>query len=97
MKSKISPFSAFKIRDFRLLWLGLLISRIGSEMQVVAVSWQVYLLTGSALSLGIIGLARFLPVLFFSLIDISLFSKINSNTLFLCANYYAKFIEQNVL
>lgn len=68
MKSKISPFSAFKIRDFRLLWLGLLISRIGSEMQVVAVSWQVYLLTGSALSLGIIGLARFLPVLFFSLI-----------------------------
>ncbi|OGG19314.1 hypothetical protein A3D78_05440 [Candidatus Gottesmanbacteria bacterium RIFCSPHIGHO2_02_FULL_39_14] len=68
MKSKISPFSAFKIRDFRLLWLGLLISRIGSEMQVVAVSWQVYLLTGSAFSLGIIGLARFLPVLFFSLI-----------------------------
>lgn len=36
-------------------------------MQVVAVNWQIYLLTGSALSLGLIGLSRFLPVLLFSL------------------------------
>jgi len=57
---------ALRYRDFRLLWLGLLISRIGSEMQVVAVSWHIYLLTGSALSLGIIGLARFIPTIFFS-------------------------------
>lgn len=66
-RSKISPFAALKFRDFRLLWIGLLISRIGSEMQVVAVNWQVYLMTGSALSLGLIGLSRFLPILFFSL------------------------------
>ncbi len=64
---KYSPFAALQFRDFRLLWLGLLISRIGSEMQIVAVNWQIYLLTGSALSLGFIGLARFLPVIFFSL------------------------------
>ncbi len=63
----MSPFVALKFRDFRLLWIGLLISRIGSEMQVVAVNWQVYLMTGSALSLGLIGLSRFLPILFFSL------------------------------
>lgn len=37
-------------------------------MQVVAVSWQIYLLTGNPLSLGLIGLSRFLPVLLFSLI-----------------------------
>ena len=66
-KPKMSPFAALKFRNFRLLWIGLLISRIGSEMQVVAVIWQVYLLTGSALSLGMIGVARFLPILFFSL------------------------------
>jgi MFS family permease len=36
-------------------------------MQVVAVNWQIYLHTSSALSLGFIGLARFLPVLFFSI------------------------------
>ena len=67
MRPRISPFSALRFRDFRLLWIGLLISRIGSEMQVVAVNWQIYLHTSSALSLGFIGLARFLPVLFFSI------------------------------
>lgn len=35
-------------------------------MQVVAINWQIYLLTGSAVSLGLIGLSRFLPVVFFS-------------------------------
>ena len=68
MNSKTSPLIALKFRDFRLLWIGLLISRIGSEMQVVAVNWQVYLLTGSALSLGLIGLSRFLPIILFSLL-----------------------------
>lgn len=61
------PFSALRFRDYRLLWIGLLVSRIGSEMQVVAVSWQIYLLTRSALSLGFIGIARFLPIVFLSL------------------------------
>lgn len=64
---KQSPFIALKFREFRLFWMGLLVSRIGSEMQVVAVSWQIYLLTNSALSLGLIGLARFLPIVFLSL------------------------------
>lgn len=63
MKHKISPFLALQHRDFRLLWLGLFISSVGSEMQVVAVNWHVYLLTKSAFSLGIIGLSRFLPLL----------------------------------
>lgn len=63
---KHSPIIALKFRDFRLLWLGMLISRIGSEMQTVAVGWQMYNLTHSPLSLGLIGLARFLPVLMFT-------------------------------
>lgn len=66
--SKMSPFEALRFRDFRLFWFGYLISRIGSEMQVVAISWHIYLLTGSPLSLGLIGFARFLPVIFFSLL-----------------------------
>lgn len=66
-KHKLSPFSALKFRDFRLLWISFLISRIGSEMQVVAINWHMYSLTGSPLSLGLIGLARFIPVLIFSI------------------------------
>jgi len=56
-------FAALKYRDFRLLSLGLFISRIGSEMQVVAVIWHLYLLTNSPLSIGYIGLARFIPLI----------------------------------
>ena len=64
MKSINSPFTALQFRDFKIYWWAMIISRIGSEMQVVAVNWHVYLLTGSAVSLGIIGLSRFIPVLF---------------------------------
>lgn len=63
----MSPFAALSFRDFRLLWIGLLVSRIGSEMQIVAVNWQIYFLTGSALALGIIGLVRFLPLIVLAL------------------------------
>ncbi|KKP29934.1 MAG: Major facilitator superfamily [Parcubacteria group bacterium GW2011_GWA2_31_28] len=59
---------ALKYRDFRLLWIGLLLSAIGSQMQIVAITWHVYLVTKSALSLGYIGLARFIPLIIFAFI-----------------------------
>src|SRR3989338_5825126 len=65
---KSSTFSVLRHRSFRLFWMGHLISRIGSEMQVVAIIWQVYILTNSPFSLGLIGLSRFLPIIIFSLI-----------------------------
>lgn len=65
---RINPFSALQYRDFCLLWFGLLISAIGSQMQIVAIIWHVYTLTKSPLSLGLIGLARFLPLIFFAFI-----------------------------
>jgi MFS family permease len=40
---------------------------VGAEAQSVAVAWQVYQLTHSALDLGLTGLALFLPGLFFML------------------------------
>lgn len=68
MKKIGESFEALRYRNFRLLWLGMFISRIGSEMQIVAVGWQMYILTQSAVSLGLIGLFRFLPLIIFSLL-----------------------------
>jgi MFS family permease len=34
--------AALRHRDFRLLWLGQLISITGSQMQIVAVDWHIY-------------------------------------------------------
>jgi MFS family permease len=63
-----SSFSSLKHRDFRLLWGGQFISMIGSQMQLVAINWHVYLLTHSALALGLVGLVRVIPIILCSLI-----------------------------
>lgn len=60
-------FNALRHRDYRLLWFGLLVSVAGSQMQNVAINWHTYELTGSALALGGLGLARLVPIVFFSL------------------------------
>jgi MFS family permease len=59
--------AAFHSRDFRLYQTARLLVILGAEAQSVAVAWQVYQLTHSALSLGNTGLALFLPGLFFML------------------------------
>lgn len=61
-------FPALKYHDFRLLWIGQLISLAGTEMQMVTINWHIYTLTHSALALGLVGLTRFTPIVFFSLI-----------------------------
>ena len=63
-----SAFAALRHRDFRLLWLGQIISVTGSQMQFVAINWHVYLLTKSALALGLVGLFRGAPIILCSLI-----------------------------
>ncbi len=55
-------------RRFRLLWLGLLISIAGSQMQLWALFWHIRTITDQPIALGAIGLARILPVIIFSLI-----------------------------
>ncbi|HEU4431777.1 MAG TPA: MFS transporter [Pyrinomonadaceae bacterium] len=60
-------FAALRYRDFRLLWLGLIVSVTGSQMQFVAINWHVYLLTRSPLALGLIGAFRAVPIIVCSL------------------------------
>jgi MFS family permease len=55
-------------RRFRLLWLGLLISIAGSQMQLWALFWHIRTITNQPIALGAVGLARILPVIVFSLI-----------------------------
>ncbi len=66
--SSRSAFAALRHRDFRLLWLGQIVSVTGSQMQFVAINWHVYLLTKSAFALGLVGLFRGVPIILCSLI-----------------------------
>jgi MFS family permease len=56
-------FHALRYRDFRRLWFAMLWSLTGSQMQVVAIHWHVYLLTRSPIALGAVGLTRALPII----------------------------------
>jgi len=65
---KFSIPAALRHKRYLYLWLGLLISIAGSQMQISALFWHIRILTGepNPLALGGIGLARILPVIFFS-------------------------------
>ncbi len=55
--------SSLRHRDFRLFWIGQIVSLIGTWMQIVAQSWLVLELTNSAFVLGVVGALQFLPML----------------------------------
>lgn len=59
--------AALEHRDFRLLWVASLVAAIGGQIQGTANLWQIFLLTGSPLHLGLTGLARAVPIIAFSL------------------------------
>jgi len=60
-------FAALYVRDFRLFWLGQIVSLSGTWMHSVAQSWLVYSLTKSPLYLGIVASLSALPILLLSL------------------------------
>jgi MFS family permease len=59
-------FSAFRHRNYRLYFMGQLVSLIGTWMTSTAQGWLVYQLTGSKALLGVVAAAGTAPMLFFS-------------------------------
>lgn len=62
-----SMFSSLSIRNYRLFFLGQVVSNIGTWMQRIAQDWLVLSLTGSATAVGITTALQFLPMLLFGL------------------------------
>jgi MFS family permease len=61
------PYQAMRFRDFRLVVIGSFIVSMGDRMVEVALGWQLYERTHSALVLGGVGLVLIIPVLLLSL------------------------------
>ncbi len=55
-------FRALQYRNYRLFFMGQIISLVGTWMQSVAQSWLVYRLTGSSFLLGLVGFCGQFPV-----------------------------------
>src|SRR5256885_7534397 len=56
-------FSSLKVRNYRLFFMGQVVSNIGTWMQRIAQDWLVLPLTGSATAVGITTALQFLPTL----------------------------------
>ncbi len=57
-------FRALQNRNFRLFFMGQIVSLMGTWIQNIALGWLVYRLTDSALWLGVIGFSGQIPALF---------------------------------
>jgi len=62
------PFAAMRFRDYRLFTIGRVVLFTGGQMQTVALGWELYERTNSAMALGGIGLAQVLPMIALTLI-----------------------------
>lgn len=62
------PYAALRFADFRALIAGTALATLGEQMLTVAIGWDLYARTHSALMLGFVGLAQFAPVLALSLV-----------------------------
>ena len=65
--SPADPYAPFRYRDYRLFIAMVLIASLCQQSLGVAVGWDIYERTGSAMALGWAGLAQFIPVLLFFL------------------------------
>jgi MFS family permease len=65
---RLDAYSAFRSRDYRLLLSGLFLANFGNQMLFLAVSWDLYIQTKSAIVLGNVGFVQVAPFLMFALI-----------------------------
>jgi len=68
-KLRLQTFQALRYRDYRLLWISLIVSSIGTWMQIIAQSLLVLQIThGSSVALGFVALAQASSFFLFALL-----------------------------
>ncbi len=65
--SRSSMFRSLRIRNYRLFFMGQVVSNTGTWMQRIAQDWLVLSLTGSSTAVGVTTALQFLPMLLFGL------------------------------
>ena len=64
---KHDPYAVFLIGNYRHYILGWFFAMVGTQVQGIAIGWEIYQRTGQALSLGLVGLAQALPTIVLAL------------------------------
>ncbi|MDD5477488.1 MAG: MFS transporter [Candidatus Omnitrophica bacterium] len=74
-------FSSLQVKYFRIYWLGMFVSLIGTWIQTVAQSWLVFELTNSAFLLGVVGFLSSIPIFVLSLFGGVLADRVNKRNI----------------
>jgi MFS family permease len=82
----VDPAPLRESREFRLLFVGQLVSTLGSQLTVVAIPFQVYAQTHSSLQVGAISVAQLIPLVVGSLIGGSVGDAIDRRVLLLLSS-----------
>ena len=82
----VDPAPLRESRDFRLLFIGQLVSTLGSQLTVVAIPFQVYAQTRSSFQVGAISVAQLVPLVAGSLIGGSVGDAMDRRTLLLVSS-----------
>src|SRR6267142_3497245 len=61
------PYAALRFRDYRFYSIGWLCASIGFQMQSLAIGWEIYKWTGSAMKMGLAGGIQALPLILLAL------------------------------
>jgi len=65
--AKADPYAVLRNRDLVLYLVGRFVASLGQQMLTVAVGWELYERTHSALALGLVGLTQMVPMVLFTL------------------------------
>ncbi len=88
-------FASLYHKNFRYFWFGQAISVIGGMIQVTALSWYVYKISGSPFLLGLMGVFEYGPVLVLSLFAGVFIEKFPKKKILLCTQ--SLFLVQSLL
>jgi MFS family permease len=89
----VGRLAAFRYRDFRLFWISLFVSNIGTWMQMTATNWLLYQLTNSPMQLGLNGVFRAVPSILLGLFSGTLADRYDRRWLLLWTQLVLAFLS----
>jgi MFS family permease len=89
VEARTTTFQSLRFRNFRLFFVGQLISQVGNWLTLVAQSLLVLKLTDSGVAVGVLAACQFLPVLLFGVWTGLVADRCNKRTLLLVVQTFA--------
>src|SRR5918911_2294885 len=77
-------YAAFRSAPFRALWVGMIVSNVGSQMQIVGQGWLVRDMSAAPVALGLVSLASALPMVFLTPLGGAFADRFRRRRLLLC-------------